>query len=601
MAKRDERAIRRGRERARVLGAVAVVILGTITVRLYSLQVVHHDEYVQFARDNRLSRERVPAPRGFIRDRAGRVLVDDVLHFEVTMPWRSRDDVASTAAELARWLPIDTARVMARFDAWRERRRSEPFPLIPDAGKFTISFVRENADRFPSLRVISRARRRYRYGPLAAHVLGYVGEASDADLARTDVRPYHPGDMVGKTGLELFYENQLRGVDGQRALEVNASGRVLGELPEYGEPPQPGATLYLTLDVELQKALEKALARPGLPAAAVVLSVEDGAVIAAASLPAFDPNVFSAGISQAALDALLHDPAKPLFNRVSQARYPPASTFKVVGSEVILDERIVNPNEILVYCTGAHRFGNRVYRCWKPQGHGAMDLLGAFVQSCDVYYYKAAEVLDADALAEAARAFGYGARTGIDLPGETAGLVPDRAWYDERFGRGRWTQGQMLNNIIGQGEYLATILQVARMTAAVANGGWLVTPHLLDHVDGEPPEAWPKRRVRVLSRRSLRFLRRAMRQVVDDPDGTAHWTRIEGLAVAGKTGTAQNPHGGHHALYTAYAPADDPEIALAIIVENGGHGGEVAAPIARDFLMAWAGLEPAAARSEGQP
>ena len=367
---------------------------------------------------------------------------------------------------------------------------------------------------------------------------------------------------------------------------MTASGRVLGEVPEYGEPPEPGATLYLTLDVTLQQALERALARPGLPAAGVVLDVDDGAVLAAASLPAFDPNVFSAGISQEALDALLDDPAKPLFNRVSQARYPPASTFKVIGSEVILDHRIVNPAEVLVYCTGTHRFGNRVYRCWREGGHGAMDLMAAFVQSCDVYYYKAAESIDVDMLADAARAFGFGRRTGIDLPGEAAGLVPDRRWYDERFGRGRWTQGQMLNNIIGQGEYLATLLQIARMTAAVANGGWLVTPHLLDHVEGEPSEAWPRRRVPVLSRRALRFLRRAMRAVVDDEDGTAHRSRIEGLAFAGKTGTAQNPHGGHHALFTAWAPADEPRIALAIIVENGGHGGEVAAPVAREFLLA---------------
>jgi len=556
--------------------------------RLFFLQVIQHDQYAGFARDNQLQRERIPAPRGFIKDRAGHILVDNVLHFEVKMPWHTREDVSGTVAQLAAWLPLDTTRIMQHFDAWKKKNGYAAFPVIPDAGKFTVSFVRANSDRFPTLRVVSKARRRYRKGTLAAHLLGYVGEVGDAEINQRGERRYYPGDMAGKTGLELQYENKLRGTDGQRVLEVNASGLVLGELTDLSTPPRAGANLYLTIDAALQARLEELLTGDK-PATGVVIDVHDGAVLAAASYPTFDPNLFATGIPQAALDALLNDDAKPLFNRISQARYPPASTLKIVSTAAILSNDLVDPGEILVYCSGIRRFGNRIYRCWKASGHGAMNLMTAFIQSCDVYYYKVGEIMDVDMLAATARDFGLGAPTGIDLPGETSGLVPDRKYYDRRLGSGKWTQGQMLNNIIGQGEYLVSVLQLVRVCASVANGGYLVTPHLVNHVEGEAPVAWSRRRVPELAPKTVSFLRRAMRGVVDDADGTAHWTRLDWLATAGKTGTAQNPHGGHHALYVAYAPADDPEIAMAVIVENAGHGGEIAAPIARDFFASYFG------------
>jgi penicillin-binding protein 2 len=213
-----------------------------------------------------------------------------------------------------------------------------------------------------------------------------------------------------------------------------------------------------------------------------------------------------------------------------------------------------------------------------------MNLYTAFVQSCDTYFYKVAEIMDVDVLASAAKAFGLDDKTGIELPGEAAGLVPDRKYYDERFGRGGWTQGYMLNNIIGQGEYLTNILHMLRVCAAVANGGYLVKPHIIRNVGDDPPVAYTKRKVPLLAGTTLRFLRRVMEGVVNDSDGTAHWTRIEGISSAGKTGTAQNPHGEHHAWYTAYAPADEPEIAVVVLIENSGHGGEIAAPIVRDFF-----------------
>jgi penicillin-binding protein 2 len=563
-----------------MIGVGFVVLI----VRLFTLQVVQHEQYAQFARDNQLQRERLPGPRGFMRDRGGHVTVDNALHFEVVLQWRTRSDAERVVREFAAYLPLDTTKAMARFDAWQKRYGRFPFPLFPDADKFVISFVRENWMLFPSLRVEPRLRRRYPNQSVAAHVFGYVGEVTNEEIAAAGDEVYVAGDFLGKAGLERQYEDRLRGTPGQRAVEVTASGTALDELPELSTAPVAGRDVFLALDYDMQEYLDSLLAQRPHPTAAVVIDVETGGIIAAASRPAYDPNALAMGMSSSLVGDMLKDPSKPMFNRISQARYAPASTFKIIVAFAILTNQLIDPNRILVYCDGTHRFGNRIFRCWKEEGHGGMNLTSAIINSCDVYFYRAGEMMDVDVLAAAATAFGFDAKTGIDLPIEVAGNVPTRRYYDKRFGKGRWTQGLMLNNAIGQGEYLATVLHVARMTAAVANGGLLVRPHFVERIDGVPMPPPVRIRVEGLDGPVLEFLRRAMLGVVENPQGTAYWTRIPTLLVAGKTGTAQNPHGDHHAWYTAYAPADAPEIALAIIVEGAGHGGEVAAPIARAFM-----------------
>jgi penicillin-binding protein 2 len=572
-----------GRGRERVLIAFVLVFFVVLLGRLLDLQTIQHGEFARVAEKNQLQRERVPGPRGYITDRSGNILVDNVLKFEVVIHWRTDDDVADVVSRLSTYIPLDSVRVLDRFEAWKKKNGSLPFPVVSDADKLVISFVRENTDLFPKLRVVSKARRRHRYGQMAAHVLGYVGEVGDVELARSGEKKYFPGDMTGKTGLELVCEKSLRGEDGQTALEVNASGRVMGEIPAYSFAPEIGQTVTLTLDLGLQRYLESLMAEKG-GGAAVVMDVHDGSVLVAVSAPSFDPNDFALGISSEHLQELFEDETRPLFNRIHQARYPPASTLKVMGSYGILRNRLVNRSEILVYCTGAYRFGNRIFRCWKPEGHGAMNLYTALVQSCDVYFYKVAEIMDVDMLANATIAFGLDEKTGIDLPGELPGLVPTRAYYDRRMGKGRWTQGHVLNNIIGQGEFLVNTLHILRMSAAVANGGYLVRPHIIHSIGDAPPVSFPRKKIPDLEGSILEFVRSGMEGVMDDDDGTAHWTRLDWLSWAGKTGTAQNPHGDDHAWFTAYAPADDPEIAIVVILEHAGHGGEVAAPIVRDFF-----------------
>lgn len=590
MVKRDPKHENLVRERYVKLMIFLAVLFVVLAGRLFLLQQVRYSYYAQYARDNQLQRERIVSPRGLIRDRNGIVLVDNVPRYDIVLPWRDEAAVRMTVLQLNRYLPLDTTRIFDRFELWKKRNRGLPFPLLQDADKRVISFVRENYDLFPKLRVETNARRRYRNDQLGAHLLGYVGEVTDQFLAGN--RDYRVGDIVGKTGVEALCESYVRGKDGQRVVAVNAAGTVLGEVREMLEPPERGSDVTLTIDGDLQRVMEQLIAPHGA-GAAVVMKVDDGAILTAVSLPQFDPNSFAMGLPREEWEALNAAPEKPLFNRFLQATYPPGSTLKIVSTYGILTEQIVPADQVLVYCTGAHRFGNRVFRCWKSWGHGYMDLASAFVQSCDSYFYEVAERMDVDVLADACRDFGLGSRSGIDLANETQGLVPDREYYDSRYGKGKWTQGLMLNNIIGQGELLTSVLQMCRVAAAVANGGYLLQPHVIQSIEGRPSAVFTRKRIRRLDASTVAFLQRVMQGVVQDEYGTGRACRIPGFQSAGKTGTAQNPHGEDHAWFVGFAPADAPEIALAILVENAGHGGSVAAPIARQFYEAYRGTDVA--------
>jgi penicillin-binding protein 2 len=558
------------------------ILFSLLGLRLFGLQYFRHDYYSQYAEENQLQRERIMSPRGIIRDRNGVALVDNVPSFDIVLAWTGESDLRLTAEKLLAFIPLDTADVYARFAPWIKRNRGLPFPIVQNANKPVISFVRENQDLFPNLRVETTARRRYVNSSMAAHLLGYVGEVSDQFLASSAQDGYFSGDLIGKAGIESICERFLRGEDGQRVVAVNASGSELGEVKELLEPPVPGKDVILTIDGRLQEHLESLISPLGA-GAGIVMNVEDGALLAVVSVPQFDPNRFALGINQDEWDRLSRAEEKPLFNRFLQAGYPPGSTLKVISVYTILTHGLVRPSESLVYCTGVHRFGNRLFKCWKSWGHGYMNLYSGFVQSCDSYFYRTGEIMDVDDLAASARQFGLGSRTGIDMPNEVEGLVPDRAYYNVRYGKGQWTQGLMLNNVIGQGEYLASIIQMCRMAASVANGGYLVQPHVIKHIDGEPAGVYSRKKVNLLDGTTLSFLQRAMEGVVHNEDGTARASRLPGLTAAGKTGTAQNPHGDDHAWFIGYAPAKKPEIALVILVENAGHGGAISAPVAREF------------------
>ncbi len=440
-----------------------------------------------------------------------------------------------------------------------------------------LTTVEERRSRLPGVRVESRWRRRYLQGSLLTHVIGYTGEVDNDDLTDGDpLLDYRSGDYIGKQGVEAAFEERLRGRTGIKLDEVNATGRIVGRESVWIRPVQPGRDVALTLSLTLQAAMDTLMA--GRRGCGIAIAVPSGEVLAAVSLPSFDANIMTGAISTAQWKTLSEDPAKPFFNRLVQATYPPGSLYKAVTSLAGLRRGVVDTSSVLEPCPGGYQFGNRWFRCWKVGGHGVLDHAGALAHSCDVFYYQLGLRLELEDLASAAAAFGLGQRiTGI-YPGEASGNIPTREWYDRRLGKGGWTRGVLLNNAIGQGEILVTPLQMAFLAARIARATRRVPgpTFVLGQQPAVPAVNLP------FTPSHMSWIRRALRQVVDD--GTGGAARLAGVAVAGKTGTAQNPHGDDHAWFMCYAPAQAPEVAVAVILENAGHGGAEAAPVAGAWL-----------------
>jgi len=433
---------------------------------------------------------------------------------------------------------------------------------------------------------------------MAAHLLGYVGEVSEADLAKNQDESIERGDLIGKANLERAWDTELRGRPGGQQVEVDALGRRVRVIQEV--PDVPGDNLVLTIDRDLQETAEYALR--DYSGAVVALDPRNGEVLALASHPAYDPNLFARGIQPAEWRALVQDPLKPLADRAVQGQYPPGSTFKVVMAVAGLEEGIIRPRSGVV-CRGGMSLGGHRFGCWRHSGHGAVDLHRSIVQSCDVFFYQLGQRLGIDTIAAWSRKFGLGAPTGIRLQNEKAGLIPDSQWKQRRFKR-PWLAGETMSASIGQGYVTTTPLQMALVAATLANGGTVYRPHYVKRVlapDGslreeiapEPVQDGP-----IFSPATAAKLRSAMRDVVMSGGGTGSKARIRAVEVAGKTGTAQTValrgsnrrarHSRDHAWFIAFAPVEQPTIALAVLVEHaGGGGGKFAAPIAKEVLQRW--------------
>lgn len=591
--------------RERQLSVLVAVIFALVLLRLFTLQVIQGGRYRELSEENRIRVDVLTAPRGEIRDRKGRLIADSVPSFTVTLDpydnaYNARPGLRdSTLVLLAQILDADP-------DELREKVRREksltflPVRLRRNVDMKTVAYVSEHLDRLPGVEVESEPLRRYPWGDLGSHLLGYVAEVSDKELTNPKRIGYRSGDLIGKVGIERQYERWLRGVDGKRFVEVNALGRK-AELLGDKRPilPRRGENLTLTIDLDLQRAAESAF-EPGSRGAIVALDPNTGGVLALVSKPNYDPNEFSNGISQARWDQLSQGGNYPLFDRAIQAAYPPGSTLKpFVALAGLVDGAIDAGTHFAQTCTGQYRFGSRVFRCWKPGGHGSLALRDAVAQSCDVYFYQLGLREGLPNLSAFMQRIGVDQRTGIDLPQERNSLFPDPAWYDRRYGAGRWSRGLVLNLAIGQGEISLTPVKLAQLAALIANGGSLVRPYVVQEVGHPPVSAVAPddslRRDLHLPPRALRLVREAMESVVEDPHGTGAAARIDSVRVAGKTGTAQNPHGKDHALFICFAPVEAPKIAVAVLVENAGHGGSEAAPLAHAVLQAF--FHPAAAES----
>lgn len=588
---------------ARVWFASAIIALGFVALaaRFIYLQVVQHDHFVTRSDANRVKVEPVPPARGLILDRNGVVLAENRPSFRLELTMERINDLDATFAGLKEILEISDSEIEQFREFQKNRRAFDPVPLRLQMSEEEVARFSVNRHRFPGVDAVAYLSRHYPLALHTAHVVGYVGRLDLNDLRRVDEADYRGTSHIGKTGVEFFYEDSLHGRVGHRQVESNAQGRILKQLER--SPPVRGSDLHLTLDIGLQIAAEEALGE--LAGAVVALDPTNGDVLALVSMPGYDPHPFVRGISTAAYQLLESEPGKPLFNRALHGQYPPGSTIKPFIALAALHQGTTD-HEHTVYCPGYFQLPgrDRHYRDWKREGHGRLNITDSITQSCDVYFYWLAWKLGIDPMHDYLAQFGFGVPTGVDLAGEQPGLLPSSEW--KRKARGEaWFPGETVIAGVGQGFALTTPLQLAVATAALALPGQRVTPQLVRWVEGpddtvilETPEI--RATDTPMLEKDWRRVVDAMVNVVHTPQGTAQSTGIGApYTIAGKTGTAQviglgedeeyveeevAVHLRDHALFIGFAPADDPRIAVAVVAENGGSGGRVAAPIARKVI-----------------
>lgn len=606
--------------RFRDIGIVAGLIFVVLLGRLAWLQLVKGSYFRTLSEDNRIRPEILRAERGRILDRNGIVFADNAPSYRLVFDpgdrafRRNAAILDRTCDILAEILGKDAEEL--RRQARRARRRQEaPLSLARNLSFEQLSRIEERTERLPGVEVGPESIRRYPGGTLACHALGHLGEISESELSEWAARGYNMGDLVGRAGLEKQYEEALRGRDGADFVEVDALGRRTHLFPELpSREAAPGNDLVLSLDAALQKTAERALDAlprfgqpypkmlppwgqrpdslgPAVPAALVAIDPRTGEVLALASRPAFDPNLFVRGFSPEDWRAL-NAPGHPQLDRAVASSYPPGSVFKIFTSLAGLEAGVLTPIRTFSSCGGGYFYGNRTFRCWRKGGHGVLGLSDALVRSCDVYFYQAGIALGVQRIGEWGERSGIARRTGIDLPEERTGLVPTIEWYHTRYGKGGFGAGAALNLAIGQGEVLLTPLQIARFVGAVATGGRVMRPHLVrrvQSVSGEvrrdaTAENWEDGTL-PFSPENIRIVGAAMERVVMDNAGTGTRARVGRFRIAGKTGTAQNPHGNDHAVFACFATVDDPRLVVAVVAEESGHGGSVAAPVAQRVLQ----------------
>lgn len=565
-------------QRRRSRGAVVVLaaLFGILLVGFFRAQVVRSGAYRLRSESNRLRALAVPAPRGAILDREGRIIADNVPGYGISLLPAPVDSLRATLYRLSPYLGLTGARIEAIL-ARARRYPYQPVLVDGDASFDEVSAVEERRADFPGILIEMRPKRRYVDGAVTAHVTGYVSEVSEAELARPEFAGYVPGQIVGKEGIERAYEPLLQGRQGVRYVEVDALGRIVGAFrPRPEVPAVPGRTVRLNLDLELQEWIAR-IFPDSLPGAVVALAVEDGGVLALYSSPSFDPNAFVGGIDASLWRALNNDPARPLLNRATAGVYPPGSTFKLATAAIALEGGLIRPDETMpIPCRGGMWFGNRYFRCWERRGHGYLTLADAIRHSCDVYFYQVGLRIGLAALLAEGNRLGFSAPTGIDLPGEASGIFPrDVGFWKRRFGY-EGTPAEVLSMAIGQGPNAQTPLKMAQFFLAIARDGTAPAPRLV-----ASDSAGPELRLHI-SPENLQWLREGMRRVVA-PGGTAYLSSLEHWDFMGKTGTSQNAQDPErdHAWFVGIGGrrGGEPEIVVAAIVEFGVSGSRTAAPL----------------------
>jgi penicillin-binding protein 2 len=588
--------------RAVMLASGKAVLLSALVGRMYYLQVIEAERYRTLADENRINLRLLAPPRGRIVDRFGDPVADNQQNYRALLISENTRDLDYTLDMLNQIIPIGPSERKRIIREVKRNRNFVPVTVRKNLNWEEVSRIEVNAPDLPGILIDVGESRNYLYSGEMAHILGYVAAVSPGETTGDPLLEL-PGFRIGKAGIERVHDLALRGSGGSSQVEVNAFGRVIRELNR--QEGQPGAEVRLTIDLGLQRMVSRRLA--GESAAAVVVDVRNGDILAMASTPGFDPNAFNRGLKSLEWKELVSNPMAPLTNKTIAGRYSPGSTFKMVVLLAALEKGVITPST-KIFCTGVTELGNAKFHCWKKHGHGNVDAKYAITQSCDVYFYEVAKRTGIDRIAAMANRLGLGEKLGVDLPGEKAGLIPTKRWK-----RGAldapWHQGETLIAGIGQGYVLTTPLQLAVMTARLVNGGFAVTPRLTKTLGGikttEGSETAPVFENMNISKAHLDLVVSAMSDVVNSPYGTARKSKIENLehAMGGKTGTVQvrriskvEREAGviknkdlpwkerDHALFVGFAPVHEPRYAISIVVEHGGGGSSVAAPIARDIL-----------------
>lgn len=596
--------------RIRILEGIGLALLFLLIARLYWLQVAKYDHFRMLSENNRIRIRVVRAPRGMILDRKGRAIAETEGSFDLIGTPVDVDDLEAELKLLANIVDFDPEETREKIRRAKEENPYRSITVARDLRFEQVSVIEFNREALPGFSILAEAKRTYPFGAEFAHVLGYVGEASERDFGAPGGQALALGDVVGKSGLEKTFDAVLRGVNGGRQVEVDAAGRDKRRLNEV--PPRTGGTVRTTLDEDIQKVAYEAMAKRA--GTVIAMDPKTGDILAFVSAPAFDPNAFSRGLRKEEWDALLAEPGHPLQNKGIRGTYPPGSTVKPLLALEALEQRVQGPNAT-VFCDGSFRLGNHTFRGWKKSGHGVVDMYKAIVQSCDIYFYQLGLKLGPDRLAEMERSVGLGVLTGVALPGEKTGLVPDTAWK-RRVMRSNWHAFESVLLGIGQGAIHVTPLGMLQAYSAIATGGVVMRPRLVSQfvrMDGTVEDTpFVVERKLPWKPENVAFIRRALAGVVND-HGTGGAARLPGIEVGGKTGTAQvvamkgTVRSGKlpyevrdHAWFVCFAPVSDPRIAVVVVVEHGGHGGSAAAPIAKAVMQAYFRGTQAAADGGGK-
>lgn len=539
-------------------------LFSLLVIGVWYIQIIKAPMYIKLSKNNRIRIVPITAPRGDIFDRRGTPLVNNRISFDCVVIPQELTDKKRSFSKLSNILQVK------RNILEKALKKGFASPFTPeviakDIPKQKAIAIEEECLNMPGVFISTRPLRDYLYENLYAHLVGYISRIDEGELERLDRYGYRANDLIGKTGIEKEYDNYLRGNDGGMQIEIDNRGRQIRVLGS--KRPEKGEDIYLTIDIELQKYIDQLLDKK--KGACIVMDPNNGEILSLVSKPNFDLNLF-VNSNNNRIRKLLHDPNYPMLNRAIQCAYPPGSSFKIVTAGAVLEERKIDTKSTFV-CDGSYKVGGKIFHCWKEKGHGSQNIIEGIKNSCNVFFYNMGMLTGPDAISKYAERFGFGRPSGIDLPGEMSGLVPNRLWKRLKMGE-RWYRGETANYAIGQGYLLVTPIQILNMVSVIANRGTLYEPYVVKRIGAVDVSSKAQRKIG-FSKETIRTIIRGMQKVVEDDTGTGLRARIEGISIAGKTGTAQTGSDATHAWFTGFSPIYKPKVALVVFLEEGGKGG----------------------------